>query len=93
MSKVCDVCKKGPKVARRIIRHGKPKKEGGIGLHTTGINHRRQMANLRPLKAVVDGKPVRLLVCSRCLRSGKVTKRMAVKKTVPAKVAPVKTAE
>jgi large subunit ribosomal protein L28 len=73
-------------MARRIIRHGKPKKQGGIGLHTTGINHRRQMPNLRSIKAMVDGKPVRLLVCTRCLRSGKVVKRMSVKKTVPAPV-------
>ncbi len=87
MAQVCDVCAKGPIMARRIIRHGKPKKQGGIGLHTTGINHRRQMANLRPIKAMVDGKPVRLLVCTRCLRSGKVTKRMSVKKTKPAAAA------
>jgi large subunit ribosomal protein L28 len=80
-------------MARRIIRHGKPKKEGGIGLHTTGINHRRQMPNLRAMKAVVDGKPVRLVVCTRCLRSGKVVKRMTVKRTVPVKVAAPKTAE
>ncbi len=75
MSYVCDVCHKGSKKARRITRRGKPKKEGGIGLNITGIASRHQMPNLQSIRALVDGKPRRLLVCTRCLRTGKVTKR------------------
>ena len=39
-------------------------------------SHRRSARtfkpNLRTVKAVVDGTPTKLTVCSRCLRSGKV---------------------
>jgi len=80
MAQVCDVCSKGPIKARKITRRGKSKKEGGIGLNITGIHLRRQKANLQPIRAVVDGRPVRLLVCTRCLRTGKVQKRNFMKK-------------
>jgi large subunit ribosomal protein L28 len=83
MAQVCDVCSKGPIKARKITRRGKPKKEGGIGLNITGVHKRRQMANLQPIRAIVDGRPMRLLVCTRCLRTGKVQKRQAVRKVAP----------
>ena len=34
----------------------------------------RQNANVQKVRAVVKGKVTRLHVCTRCLRSGKVTK-------------------
>jgi large subunit ribosomal protein L28 len=80
MSQVCDVCSKGPIKARKITRRGKSKKEGGIGLNITGVAKRRQMPNLQPIRAIVDGKPLRLLVCTRCLRSGTVQKRSFARK-------------
>jgi len=83
MAQVCDVCSKGPIKARKITRRGKSKKEGGIGLNITGVHKRRQMANLQPIRAIVDGRPMRLLVCTRCLRSGKVQKRQAIRKPAP----------
>jgi len=94
MAQVCDICSKGPIKARKITRRGKSKKEGGIGLNITGINLRRQMPNLQSIRAIVNGKPQRILVCTRCLRSGKVQKRLAVPKAkavppTPAAPAPV----
>lgn len=80
MAQVCDICAKGPIKARKITRRGKSKKSGGIGLNITGIHKRRQMANLRTIRAIVDGRTQRLLVCTRCLRSGKVVKRQTVRK-------------
>lgn len=80
MAQVCDICSKGPIKARKITRRGKPKKEGGIGLNITGVHKRRQMANLQSIRAIIDGRPQRVLVCTRCLRSGKVQKRQAVRK-------------
>lgn len=32
------------------------------------------MPNLQNVRAVIDGKPKKLLVCTRCIRSGKVVK-------------------
>lgn len=74
MSRVCDICGKGPAVGNRIIRHGKPKKEGGIGLHTTSIGKRRFMPNLKKMRIETDGGVKKVKVCTSCLRSGKVKK-------------------
>lgn len=30
--------------------------------------------NIRTVKAIVDGQPKRITVCSKCLRAGKVTR-------------------
>lgn len=86
MSYKCDICQKGAIKATRITRRGKPKKEGGIGLNITGTAKRRQQPNLQPLRALINGRPQRILVCTRCLRSGKVTKRPLRLKPTPATV-------
>jgi large subunit ribosomal protein L28 len=82
MSRVCDICDKGPIKARRITRRGKAKRVGGIGLNITGRAKRRQMPNLQSIRAVLNGTPQRLLVCTACIRSGKVQKRQAIRKPV-----------
>ena len=50
MSRVCEICGKGPAVGNVIVRKGSPKYKGGIGLHTTGISKRRFVL---PLPSVV----------------------------------------
>ncbi len=74
MAKKCDICGKGPRTGNRIVRKGLPKKKGGIGLHTTGISRRRFLPNLQKIKADVGGSIRSRLVCSSCLKSGKVVK-------------------
>ena len=75
MSRVCDICGKGPSTGNVIVRRGSPKKKGGIGLHTTGISKRRFLPNLQSVR-VSDGKgnTKRMCVCARCIKSGKVNK-------------------
>ena len=80
MAQVCDICSKGPIKARKITRRGKSKKSGGIGLNVTGVHTRRQMPNLQVIRVVLNGTPKRLLVCTRCIRSGKVQKRSVARK-------------
>jgi large subunit ribosomal protein L28 len=63
MSKVCDVCKKG-KVFGKSVSHS----------HKT--SNRSWEPNLRKVKAIVDGVPKTIRVCSRCLRSGKVQRAL-----------------
>ena len=58
MSKVCSVCGKG-KISGNQVSH-------------SNKNKRTWSANIRNVKAVVDGSPQRVSVCTRCLRSGKV---------------------
>jgi large subunit ribosomal protein L28 len=80
MAQVCDICSKGPIKARKITRRGKAKKTGGIGLNVTGIHTRRQMPNLQTVRVVINGTPQRVLVCTRCIRSGKVQKRSIIRR-------------
>ena len=74
MSRICDICGKGGRAGTSIVRHGMPKKKGGIGLHTTGISRRRFLPNLHAIKALQNGGVVRLKVCATCIKSGKVAK-------------------
>ena len=70
----CDICGKGPRAGNRIIRHGLEKKKGGIGLHTTGITKRRFLPNLQKVRCRENGTVSTKLVCTGCLKAGKITK-------------------
>ena len=74
MARTCDICGKGPDFGQVIARRGKAKKKGGAVRNITGVRHRIFLPNLRPVKAIVDGAPVRLRVCAKCLKSGKIQK-------------------
>jgi len=59
MARICTVCGKGIVV--------------GIKLSHSHIRTKRTwLPNLQRVKAIIDGTPRRVLVCTRCLRSGKV---------------------
>ncbi|MBN1526827.1 MAG: 50S ribosomal protein L28 [Candidatus Omnitrophica bacterium] len=74
MSKICAICGKGPAAGRTIKRRGLAKKKGGVGQKITGVNPRRFLPNLQTVRAIVDGTPMRIRVCVKCLKAGKVTK-------------------
>lgn len=74
MSRVCEVCGKGPMTGCRIVRHGLAKYKGGIGLHTTGISKRRFLPNLRSVRVEDGPNSRRMTVCASCLKQGSVTK-------------------
>ena len=75
MARQCDVCGKKPVAGRTIVRHGIPKKKGGIGLHIRGINARRFIPNLQAVRVkLASGEVKRMRICTRCLRTGKITK-------------------
>lgn len=75
MAKVCEICGKKPVAGRSIIRHGIPKKKGGIGLHTTANTQRRFMPNLQRVRVrKPNGSVARIRACARCIRAGKVVK-------------------
>ena len=63
---------------KSIARRGLPKKKGGVGLKTTGTSMRKFKPNLQRVRALVDGKVVRMRVCTGCIKSGRVTKPLAV---------------
>jgi large subunit ribosomal protein L28 len=61
MARSCEICGKGSMNGNRIS-------------HAHNVTKRLWHPNLRSVRASVNGQTVRMSVCSRCLRSGKVTK-------------------
>ncbi|MCX7599875.1 MAG: 50S ribosomal protein L28 [Armatimonadetes bacterium] len=61
MSRVCDVCGKRAAVGYKVS-------------HSARHTKRRWEPNLQRVRVLVDGKPRRLSVCTRCLKAGKVMK-------------------
>ncbi len=61
MSKQCSVCGKKTIIGRQIS-------------HAHNVSARTWEPNLRRVRALVNGSVQRILVCARCLRSGKVHK-------------------
>ena len=72
MSRVCDVCGKGPLAGSRISRRGKPKKAGGVGSRVVKRTKRRQLPNLQNVRTSVNGRVVRMKLCTKCLKAGRV---------------------
>ena len=73
MSCECEFCGKKTSFGRQYTRRGLAKKKGGIGLKTTGITKRRFLPNLQRKKVIVEGKVKKILVCTKCMKSGKLT--------------------
>jgi large subunit ribosomal protein L28 len=63
MSKLCEICGKKPGFGNNVS-------------HANNTTKRRWYPNLQKVRALVDGKPKRLSVCTSCLRAGKVTKNV-----------------
>ncbi len=61
MARRCEICGKGPKVGRNVS-------------HAHNVTARRFLPNLQTVRAAVNGGVKRLRVCTRCLRSNKVSK-------------------
>jgi large subunit ribosomal protein L28 len=61
MAKICEVCGKKPVVGRTVS-------------HAHNVHARRFEPNLQIVRALINGGVRRIRVCTRCLRSNKVTK-------------------
>lgn len=61
MAKQCEICGKRPMYGRIVS-------------HAHNVRSRRFEPNLQRVRAVVNGGIQRLRVCTRCIRSNKVTK-------------------
>jgi large subunit ribosomal protein L28 len=62
MAAVCEICGRGPSWGKTIS-------------HSHIRTSRRFDPNVQRVRAVVNGAPKRLQVCTRCIKAGKVTKR------------------
>jgi large subunit ribosomal protein L28 len=63
-------------MARRCVVCGKEPHTGNSVSHSHHKTKRRFNPNLQKIRAMIGGAPKRVLVCTRCLKAGKV-KRVA----------------
>ncbi|MSO56710.1 MAG: 50S ribosomal protein L28 [Acidobacteria bacterium] len=61
MARVCEICGRKPVVGRTVS-------------HAHNVRARRFLPNLQTVRALINGGVRRIRVCTRCLRSNKVTK-------------------
>ncbi|MCA9610908.1 MAG: 50S ribosomal protein L28 [Myxococcales bacterium] len=57
----CDICGKGANAAHTVS-------------HSNRKARKWQKPNLQPVRAQVEGRVQKLRACTRCIRSGKITK-------------------
>ena len=74
MSRVCQFCGRRTRVGNQITRRGIAKKKGGIGRRVTGRSKRTFVPNLQSVRAQVGSRVVRVRICTRCLKAGKIVK-------------------
>jgi len=61
-------------LAQRCVVCNKGAMSGHSVSHAHNLTKRKWNPNLQRVRALIDGKPKMVEVCTRCLRSGKVTK-------------------
>ncbi len=61
MARVCEICGKRPVFGHRIS-------------HAHNVTKRRWYPNLQRVRALINGAARRIVVCTSCLRSGRVQK-------------------
>ncbi len=77
MAQVCEVCGKKPVLGNTVTHRGKAKYLGGVGTKVTGISRRKFCPNLQRVHVTTaNGTRKTLRVCTQCIRSGAVVKRI-----------------
>lgn len=61
MAAVCEICGKRPSFGHNVS-------------HSQRKTNRRWSPNIQRIRALVNGSPTRIHVCTGCIKSGKVTK-------------------
>ncbi len=75
MARACEVCGKGFSMGNSVTIRGKQKYLGGVGTKVTGITRRKFKPNLQRLRVTIGrGTNTTMLVCTQCIRGGRVTK-------------------
>ena len=74
MPRVCQFSGKKTRSGRTYARRGLAKAKGGVGKKTTGKTLRQFKPNIQRVRAVVDGRVVRVKVAAKFLKRGMVQK-------------------
>jgi large subunit ribosomal protein L28 len=77
MAQQCEVCGKKPVLGNQVTHRGKAKYLGGVGTKVTGISRRKFRPNLQRVHiTTANGTRKTVRICTQCIRSGAVTKRV-----------------
>jgi large subunit ribosomal protein L28 len=69
VARTCEICGRG-------VQHGQNVS------HAHNVTKRRWDVNLKTVRALVQGRPKRIRACTRCIRSGAVSKGMRPKEAL-----------
>ena len=61
MSKVCEICGRGPQVGHNVS-------------HAHNLTKRRWEINLQKMHVLIDGQTKHIRVCTRCIQAGKIVR-------------------
>ena len=77
MARVCEVCGKGVAMGNSVSHRGKAKYLGGVGTKITGITRREFRPNLQRVRVTTaNGTHKTMRVCTQCIRSGAIAKKV-----------------
>lgn len=74
MSRECYFTGKKTVVGRSYAKRGKAKYLGGVGRKVTGKTKRKFKPNIQKVRALIDGKVVRVQVSTKAIRNGLIVK-------------------
>jgi len=74
MPRVCHFTGKRTRSGRSYTHRGKAKYLGGVGTKVTGITKRTFKPNIQRVRAVIDGRIVRVKVSAKAIRMGLIVK-------------------
>ncbi len=74
MPRVCALSGKKTTIGRTYTHRGMAKYKGGVGTKITGITARTFKPNLQTVRAMVDGRPVKIKVAAKFIRRNMIVK-------------------
>jgi len=74
MPRKCPFTGKKTRAGRTYTHRGKAKRLGGVGIKVTGKTKRKFKANMQRVRAIIDGKVVRINVSAKAIRDGLIVK-------------------
>ena len=84
MPRVCYFTGKKTSFGNQITHRGKAKYLGGVGTKVTGITSRKFRPNIQKVRALVNGRIVRIKVSTKAIRNGMIVKPAVRKYAKPA---------
>jgi large subunit ribosomal protein L28 len=74
MPRVCYFTGKKTTLGNQVTHRGKAKYLGGVGTKVTGITARKFKPNIQKVRAVIEGRIVRVKVSTKAIRNGLIVK-------------------